>query len=210
MKELPLKLYIGKRGRKVFIDILLVAICYLIGNISSSILIGRIAAGIDIRDHGSGNAGTTNVLRTIGKKAAVATLAGDVLKGVLAVLLGRFFGGEYLAMLCGLAAFIGHIWPAVFEFRGGKGIATGMGAVIVLAPELAGICILTGLVIIIFTRYVSLGAIIGGIALPIAAFFYSPEYFIWGLVVAIIAIIKHRANIQRLLKGTESKINFNK
>ncbi len=188
------------------IKIILVIICYFVGNISSSILIGRIAAGIDIREHGSGNAGTTNVLRTIGKKAAAATLAGDILKGVAAVLLGRYFGGEDLAMLCGLSAIVGHIWPAMFGFRGGKGIATGMGAVFALSPQLAVICILIGLIVIILTKYVSLGSIIGGSILPIAAFFYSPEYFLWGLAVAAIAIVKHRANIQRLLKGTESKL----
>ena len=167
-------------------------------------------AGIDIREHGSGNAGTTNVLRTIGKKAAVATLAGDVLKGVIAVLLGRYFGGEDLAMLCGLAAIIGHIWPVIFGFRGGKGIATGIGAVLALSPQLAGICILIGLLIILFTKYVSLAAIIGVSVLPIAAYFYNSQYLLWGLAVAFIAIIKHRSNIKRLLAGTESKVSLKK
>ncbi len=194
----------------MIIKAFLVIACYLIGNISSSILIGRMVAGIDIREHGSGNAGTTNVLRTIGKKAAVATLIGDVLKGVIAVLVGRFFGGENLAMLCGFAAIIGHIWPIIFGFRGGKGIATGIGAVLALSPQLAGICILIGLLIILFTKYVSLAAIIGVCVLPIAAFFLNSQYLFWGLSVALVALIKHRSNIKRLLAGTESKVSLKK
>lgn len=194
----------------MLIKVLLVFICYLIGNVSSSILIGKMAAGIDIREHGSGNAGTTNVLRTLGRKAAAATLAGDVLKGVVAVVLGRLFGGEELAMICGLAAVIGHIWPLMFGFRGGKGIATGMGAIIVTMPILAFICIFVGIFVIAISRYVSLGSITGAAALPVAAFFLADQYFVWALFFAFIAVYTHRKNIERLIKRTETKISFSK
>lgn len=194
----------------MLIKVLVVFICYLIGNISSSILISKMIAGIDIREHGSGNAGTTNVLRTLGKKAAAATLAGDVLKGVIAVVLGRLVGGEELAMICGLVAVIGHIWPLMFGFRGGKGIATGMGAIVVTTPFLALICIIIGIVVIVISRYVSLGSITGAAALPIVAFFLDKHYFIWALFFAIIAVYTHRKNIERLINRTESKISFSK
>lgn len=195
----------------MIIKVLIVFICYLIGNISSAILISKMIAGIDIREHGSGNAGTTNVLRTLGKKAAAATLVFDVFKGVVAVLIGRFVGGEELAMICGLAAMIGHIWPAMFGFRGGKGIATGMGVIITTTPILALICIVIGIGLIIITRYVSLGSITGALLMPISAYFlYDMNYVIWGLSFAVIALYTHRSNIKRLLQGNESRISFSK
>ena len=211
MKELQLKWFIEKRGKKMLIDAIVVIISYFIGNISSSILIGRLVGGIDIRQHGSGNAGATNVLRTLGKKAAAATLAGDVLKGVIAVLIGKYFGGENLAMACGFVAFIGHIWPVLFGFRGGKGIATGIGVILTTAPFIGLICLVLGIAVIIFSRYVSLGSLVAACALPVTAYFLLNEkYAIWGLALAIIAIYKHRSNIQRLLKGEENKLSFSK
>lgn len=192
----------------MIVKILLVGISYLIGNISSAILIGKVTAGIDIREHGSGNAGTTNVLRTLGKKAAAGTLVCDVLKGVIAVLIGRFFGNEILAMLCGLAAILGHIWPVMFGFRGGKGIATGIGVILTTVPVPALICLGIGIIIISMTRYVSLGSITAAAILPIVTYFYSNEHFIWSLCISVIVIYTHRSNINRLLNGNESKISF--
>ncbi|MCG8483507.1 MAG: glycerol-3-phosphate 1-O-acyltransferase PlsY [Clostridia bacterium] len=191
-------------------NIIWVVISYFIGNVSSAILIGKVTAGIDIRDHGSGNAGTTNVLRTLGKKAAAATLVCDVLKGVIAVLIGRFFGNETLAMICGLAAILGHIWPALFGFRGGKGIATGIGVIFATVPIPAFVCLGIGVVLIVITRFVSLGSICGAVLLPIVIYFYNETYFIWALCMAVIVIYTHRSNIKRLLNGNESKISFNK
>lgn len=191
-------------------NILLVVISYFIGNISSAILIGKITAGIDIRDHGSGNAGTTNVLRTLGKKAAAATLVCDVLKGVIAVLIGRFFGSEMLAMYCGLAAILGHIWPALFGFRGGKGIATGIGVIFTTVPIPACFCLFIGVGLIALTRYVSLGSMTGAVILPIVVYFYDETYLIWSICMAIIVIYTHRSNIKRLVNGNESKISFSK
>ncbi|MFA5528463.1 MAG: glycerol-3-phosphate 1-O-acyltransferase PlsY [Peptostreptococcales bacterium] len=190
--------------------IILYVLSYFIGNISSSILICRVVAGIDIREHGSGNAGTTNVLRTVGKKAAAGTLIGDVLKGVIAVLLGRYFGGEDVAMYCGILAVIGHIWPVMFKFRGGKGIATGLGAMLALLPGPTLIILLVAVVVIALTRYVSLGSLIGAILLPVVTYFYNDAYLIPMLIMACIAIYTHRSNIKKLISGNESKISFNK
>lgn len=191
-------------------NIVMVVISYFIGNVSSAILIGRVTAGIDIREHGSGNAGTTNVLRTLGKKAAAATLICDVLKGVVAVLIGRYFGNEILAMICGLAAIIGHIWPVMFGFRGGKGIATGMGVIFTTVPIPACFCLFVGITLIALTRYVSLGSMMGAVILPIAVYFYDETYLIWSVCMAIIVIYTHRSNIKRLIHGNESKISFSK
>jgi len=194
----------------MFIDAIIIVICYLIGNISTSILVGRVTKGIDIREHGSGNAGTTNVLRVIGKKAALATLIGDVLKGVIAVIIGKMVGGEVFGLVCGIAAIIGHIWPAIFGFRGGKGVATGLGVVATAMPLLGVICIAFGIIIIASTRYVSLGSILGSCLIPVVAFFLKPEFVILGGALSILVVFTHRANIKRLINKEESKVNFSK
>ncbi len=185
------------------------AAAYFIGNISPAILIAK-ACGIDIRSQGSGNAGTTNVLRVLGKKAAIATLLIDILKGVAAVLLGRLLGGQSVAVLCGVAVFIGHIWPILFGFRGGKGIATGFGAIVSIEPilglEIAVIAILG----ILISKRVAVGSILAAAALPVLAYLIHPEYLLWSLSMGIIAIFKHRQNIKRLLHGEETKISFKK
>ncbi|MEA4987917.1 MAG: glycerol-3-phosphate acyltransferase, partial [Anaerovorax sp.] len=146
-----------------------VAIAYFIGNISPAILIAK-SFGIDIRSQGSGNAGSTNVLRVLGKKAAIATLAIDVLKGVIAVLLGRYIGGQSLAVFCGLAVFIGHIWPLLFGFRGGKGIATGFGAIVTIEPILGLEIAVIALLGIVFSKRVAVGSILAAVALPFLAY----------------------------------------
>lgn len=191
------------------ICIAVVAASYLIGNISPAILIGRMR-GVDIRKEGSGNAGTTNVLRVLGKKAAAATLAIDVLKGVAAVLLGKYFCGQDIALLCGLAAFCGHIWPVAFKFRGGKGVATALGVLVATAPPLGLGILVFAAALIAFSRRVSVGAVAAAIVFPFAAFLYDRDLVIWAATLAVIVLIKHRANIKRLLKGEEPKLNFKK
>lgn len=184
--------------------------CYLLGNISPAIILGKIIAKTDIRKHGSGNAGTTNVLRTLGPKAAVITLIVDILKGASAVWIGRYYGGQDLAMLCGLAAFAGHIWPAVYGFHGGKGIATAAGVLISVEPRLGAIVAFIALLTIALTRRVSLGALLAALALPFAANYFDPKYLSWAIIISIIIIYKHRANIKRLLAGQEPKLSFKK
>lgn len=186
-----------------------IVIAYFLGNISPAILIGRVM-GVDIRSKGSGNAGTTNVLRVLGKKAALATLAIDIAKGVAAVLLGRYIGGQDLAMVCGLAAFIGHIWPIVFRFKGGKGIATTFGVVVTVEPLLGLIAAGIAIFFIAVSRRVSLGSIVGALLVPFIAYRFDPDYLPWTVAMAIIILIKHRTNIKRLLKGEEPKLSFKK
>jgi len=184
--------------------------CYLIGNISPAIMLGRLIAHTDIRKHGSGNAGTTNVLRTLGPKAAAATLAIDISKGVVAVLIGRHFGGQDLAMLCGLTAFLGHIWPILYGFKGGKGIATAAGVVLTVEPVMGLLVAAIALTAIALTRRVSVGAILGAISLPLIGNYFDPKYLSWGIILCVIVIFKHRSNIKRLIKGEEPALSFKK
>ncbi len=187
---------------EVWLIILAAVIAYLIGNISPSILLAR-AKGIDIRKEGSGNAGTTNALRVMGKRAGVITLAVDILKGTAAVLLGLLLAGHTGSMWCVLAVFCGHVWPVFFGFRGGKGVATAFGALMGLNP-LMGLLIL-GIVVIgvLVTRRMSVGSILGAVCFPVIAFFMERDFVYFGIVIAVIILVKHRSNIVRLFKGQE-------
>lgn len=184
--------------------------CYFLGNISPAIILSKILTKKDIRTVGSGNAGTTNVLRTMGKAPAAITLIIDIAKGAIAVLIGTYFGGQDLGMLCGLAAFLGHIWPAVYGFRGGKGIATAAGVIIALEPLMGLVVATIAIGMIAISKRVSVGAIVAALSLPIISYFFDPKYVIWSCILAAIVIIKHRANIKRLIKGEEPKLNFKK
>lgn len=186
--------------------VLLILAAYLIGNFSTSYLIARLFAKIDIREYGSGNPGSTNILRTLGAKAAAFTFLGDLLKGVLAVLLAKIFGGPTLALVCGLTVVIGHNWPVFLGFRGGKGIATTMGVVLAIKPFIALVCISIGVTILFKFKYVSLASLIAITLLPFAIVIYGFNYFLFGLILALLAIYRHRENIQRLLAGNERKI----
>jgi glycerol-3-phosphate acyltransferase PlsY len=186
-----------------------IVISYFLGNISPSILIGK-AMGVDIRKEGSGNAGTTNTLRVIGKKAAAAVLAIDVLKGVAAVLLGRYIGGQELAMYCGLVVFLGHIWPAAFGFRGGKGIATAFGVALAWEPLLGLLELAIAAIFFVTAKRVSVGSIVAAIAFPIVAYNFDHNYLPVTTVMGIIVLVKHRKNIVRLVKGEEPKVSFKK
>ncbi len=190
-------------------EVLPIFAAYLIGNISPATLIAR-ASGVDIRNEGSGNPGTTNMLRVMGKKAAVFTLFIDILKGVIAVLIGKYFGGEPLAVICGLAVFAGHVFPVIYKFKGGKGIATAFGVLLALNIQMALLCLGIAAVAFVTARRVSVGSLLGAIALPVLTRFFMPDYIVVFAVMAIIVIIKHRGNIRRLLHGEEPKISFKK
>lgn len=193
------------------LDLVLVIFSYFIGNISFSYLLTKYQLKKDIREFGSGNAGTTNVLRVLGKKAAVIVLVGDVLKGVVAVAIGSLFGSkELVAILCGLAVILGHDWPILMSFKGGKGIATSIGAFLVLDTLAAVICVSIGLAIIAVKKYVSLGSIIGVAILPLVVFLLarSTEELIVAFLVSLITVYKHRSNIGRLIKGNENKLKL--
>jgi glycerol-3-phosphate acyltransferase PlsY len=181
-----------------------VVLSYLIGNINPAILLGK-AYGIDVRKEGSGNAGTTNVLRTIGRKAGIITFAVDVVKGVLPTLLPALFLGLPVAMFCGLAVILGHMWPAFYGFRGGKGVATTFGVLLALSPLFA--LILIGIVIlaVLIWRMVSLGVLLAACTGIPLGWFFHPWISLYLLCIALLIIIKHRENIRRIFQGTESK-----
>lgn len=184
-------------------------LAYFIGNFSTSYLVGKIFANIDIRQHGSGNAGSTNVLRVLGLKAGAWSFLGDSLKGVIAVLIGKSVGGQELAMLAGIFVVIGHNWPVVLKFKGGKGVATSIGVGLIIHPLSAIICIAVGLVILYRYRYVSLASISALSLLPwVYLLLEGKTYFYFGLVLAGMAVFRHRSNIDRLLKGTERKLTM--
>ena len=180
---------------------------YLIGNINPAIILGKIY-GLDIRSTGSGNAGTTNVLRTIGKKAGIITFVVDVLKGVIPVLLTVHLISLPFGLLCSIAVILGHMYPVFYGFRGGKGVATTFGVLLAVNVLLALILIGIFIVIVLIFRRVSLGVIIALIfAIPIGAQF-NVIYPLWIMIFAILIIIKHRQNIVRLVKGEEPKLSI--
>lgn len=193
-------------------DIVLTIITsYLIGNFSPAYVLGKFVKKIDIREYGSGNAGTTNALRVFGKKIGILTFLIDIGKGIIAVLLGQYIMGEGGKYVAALFVVLGHNWPALLRFKGGKGIATSLGVLFILNWKLGLISLLIGLTIIIFTRYVSLGSITASISAPIVSFFiigtFKDYLFYTTLLLAFLSIFRHRSNINRLIKGTESKIS---
>ncbi len=193
----------------IFCGIISIVLAYLIGNISPAIILGKLN-GIDIKKEGSGNAGTTNVLRVLGGKAAIITLVIDILKGFLAVKLGFFLGGYTVGALCAVAVFCGHIWPCLYNFKGGKGVATAFGAILSI-NWILGLSVLAVVAVgVVLTQRMSVGSLMGAVAFPIIAFFIEPGFVAMGCVMAIVVIIKHRANIGRLIRREEPKMNFRK
>lgn len=194
----------------MILPVIAVIVCYLLGSISFSVVLARALKGIDIRHHGSGNAGATNTLRVLGKGPAILVLALDVLKGIAAVWIGRWLGDgvQWTAALCGIAAIIGHNWPLYFRFRGGKGIATTIGvmATLFFFPALyAGIIAILSIVI---TRYVSLGSLIFVLLTPIFLA-VSGEFgpYLWtSLIIFVFAFWRHRTNIVKIVHGKENKL----
>lgn len=199
-------------GKDMYKYIIGIIISYFIGNFATSYLISKMVGKIDIRKHGSGNAGATNVLRVLGLKAALFTFLGDGLKGLAVVILADILGGKSLAMACGLAVILGHNFPVLLKFKGGKGVATSMGVFFIIDPIAALISIALGIIIIIKIRYVSLGSIIGMAILPITLFLLNRpiDIIIFGIVVGLLAIFQHRSNISRLIRGNENKISISK
>ena len=184
-------------------------VAYLLGNISPSIIMSRLK-GSDIREHGSGNAGTTNMLRTYGKKAAALTLVIDVIKGAAAVLIGRAVGGETGACVAVVAVICGHIWPCFYGFKGGKGVAASLGALLALSPRLALAVAVIAIAVMAVTRMVSAGSVAAAVSLPFLSLWLARPFFPFSVVMALIVIFKHRSNIGRIMRGEESKLDFSK
>ncbi len=197
-------------------------IAYFIGSISFSVIFSRKFAGFDVREKGSKNAGTTNVLRTVGKKVAALTLVCDILKGVIPVLIAmaanKIFNvnNPVLLYLAGIFAIIGHTFPIFFEFRGGKGVATSLGVLITLNWKIGLICLIFAIIIMAITKMVSVGSILSAILFPILTIFMAtPEQSNFGtivisLLIALLVIFNHRSNLKRIKDGTENKLSFKK
>ena len=196
-----------------FLNVLCGVIGYLLGSANSSVIVGKFH-GIDIRKHGSGNAGTTNTMRTLGKKATLYVIIGDLLKGILAYIACFYLtGGSILGgMIGGTAAIIGHVWPVYFGFKGGKGVLTSLAVVLMIDWQLALSLLGVFIIIVAITRYVSLGSVIAAILLPLtsAVLGQDAEHIVFCAIIAVLIVFMHRKNIDRLLKGTESKLSFKK
>lgn len=183
---------------------------YLIGNFSSAYILGKTFKRTDIRTYGSGNAGATNALRVFGKKLGVAAFILDILKGVLAVYIGGQIMGYKGKLIAAVLVVLGHDWPIFLKFKGGKGIATSLGVLVLLHWPTAVVCIIIGVLVIIRTKYVSLGSIIAACLVPIIGTImnrpFNKDYFVATLILGVIAIFKHRSNIKRLMEGKEFKL----
>lgn len=207
--------------------IIVAIIAYLIGSISFSVIISKKMAGFDVREKGSGNAGSTNVLRTVGKKAALITLVCDILKGVVAILIALLAGNiikgldnALLVQLAGVFVIIGHTFPIFFKFKGGKGIATSLGVLLMINWQIGLICLVFALLLMALTKMVSVGSIAAAVLFPVLVLFINQNYIvaessnwsylIFSIIIALLVIFNHRENLKRIFNGTENKISFKK
>ncbi|KAA3616729.1 MAG: glycerol-3-phosphate 1-O-acyltransferase [Calditrichaeota bacterium] len=205
--------------------LVIIFVSYLIGSFPTAIITGKLLKGIDIRQHGSGNAGGTNVFRILGKGPGIFVMAFDILKGAVAT----YFVSQiaftevgishvYLQIIAGLSAIIGHIWTIFAGFKGGKGVGTAAGMLIVLFPVAILICFVIFLLIVFTTKYVSLGSILAAVSLPVILFISQEIYnkpvepVLMGLAafIALLIVFTHRSNIQRLASGTENRMGSKK
>ena len=213
----------------MFWYIIMAIIAYLIGSINFSIIISKKMAGFDVREKGSGNAGTTNMLRSVGKKAAAITLVCDILKGVVSIVIAIIIGNisknldkELLLQIAGIAVVLGHTFPIFFGFKGGKGVATSLGVLLMSNWQIGLICLVFALVLMALTRMVSLGSCAAAVLFPVLTLFINQHYtvlregkngnvyFVYSVILAIIVLYNHRENIKRILSGTENKLSFSK
>ena len=200
-------------------------VAYLIGSISFSVIFSKKMAGFDVREKGSGNAGATNMLRSVGKKAAVLTLLCDALKGVVAIIFAIIVGAiakesdkALLVQIAGILVVVGHTYPVFFGFKGGKGVATALGVLLITNWKIGLICLVFALVIMALTRIVSAGSVVAAVLFPVLVLFMhtnytiseGSSYFVYSIILALIVAFNHRSNIQRILSGTENKISFKK
>ena len=204
--------------------IIIAIIAYAIGSINFSVLISKKMAGFDVREKGSGNAGTTNMLRSVGKKAAVITLLCDILKGVVSIGIALIAGNivknvdkAVLVQIAGILVVVGHTFPIFFEFKGGKGVATSLGVIMMINWKIGLICLVFALVIMAFSRMVSMGSVGAAILFPVLTLFINTnfiaqasgmKYFVFSIILAAIVIFNHRTNIKRIANGTENKLSF--
>lgn len=190
--------------------LLALLLSYLLGSIPNGLWLCRALWHVDLRQHGSHNIGATNAWRTLGKGPGFLVFFLDMLKGLLAVWLGEMLVGTPLVMiLCGVLAIVGHSLSLFLRFHGGKGVATGLGVILMLMPKVTVIVFLVWLLLVLATRYVSLGSIVAAALVPVLAFVfgYPALYVAFGVLAAALIIVRHRSNITRLLNGTENRIS---
>ncbi len=200
---------------------ILIILAYLIGSVPTAVWVSKWVYGIDIREHGSGNAGATNAFRILGTKAGAAVMAADMMKGFLAVKLSIFSQFPWtsepfvnLQIFLGLAAVLGHIFPIWAEFRGGKGIATLFGMILSIHPIVAASLVLVFFLMLLITRYVSLSSIAASIAFPLLILFIfnaqaqELSYRLFAIATAFLVVLTHHKNISRLISGNENKVPF--
>lgn len=200
--------------------IIAIIIAYLLGSISFSIIFSKKFAGFDVREKGSGNAGSTNVLRTVGKRAALLTLICDILKGVIAILIAilatkiwKQLDNQILKYFAGFFVILGHTFPIFFEFRGGKGVATALGVLLTLNWKIGLISLIFAIILIAFTKMVSVGSLLAAVLFPILTIFIGNTKFlciIISMLITLLVIFNHRENIKRIRNGTENKLSFKK
>ena len=206
--------------------IIMAIIAYAIGSVNFSVIFSKKFAGFDVREKGSGNAGTTNMLRSVGKKAAAITLVCDILKGVvsigIAIILGNIpnINKELLVQIAGVAVILGHTFPVFFGFKGGKGVATSLGVLLLSNWQIGLICLVFALALMVLTRMVSVGSCAAAVLFPVLTLFINDHYtvltegksgsvyFIYSVILAVIVLFNHRSNIKRILNGTENKVSF--
>ena len=205
--------------------IIVAIVAYLLGSISFSVILSKKMAGFDVREKGSGNAGATNMLRSVGKGAAALTLLADALKGVVAILFAIIVGAivkdtdkALLVQIAGIAVVLGHTFPIFFGFKGGKGIATSLGVLLMTNWKIALICLVFALVLMALTKMVSMGSVGAAILFPVLVLFINTNYtvsegssyFVYSVILAVLVAFNHRSNIKRILNGTENKLSFKK
>ena len=207
------------------VNVIMAIIAYLIGSINFSVIFSKKFAGFDVREKGSGNAGSTNMLRSVGKGAAALTLLCDVLKGVVAILIAIGIGNlvqsadkGLLVQIAGITVVIGHTFPIFFGFKGGKGVATSLGILLMTNWQIGLICLVFALVLMALTQMVSLGSCAAAVLFPVLTLFIKEHYivaeggnyFIYSVILAVIVLYNHRSNIKRMLNGTENKLSLKK
>jgi glycerol-3-phosphate acyltransferase PlsY len=189
---------------------ILLVLAYLIGSIPFGLVVGKLFYGVDVREHGSGNVGTTNVFRVLGKKAGIAVMISDILKGYVPAAIAAALFDPWVAIFIAAAPVLGHIYSIFLKGKGGKGIATGAGVVLALVPVAFAIIFSTWLILIVLTRYVSVASLVAAVMVPVLtiAFGEPLPYEIAGFLVAVLVWWAHRGNIRRLLAGEEHRVRL--
>lgn len=193
--------------------VVLMIVAYILGSIPNALWIGKVFKGIDVREHGSKNTGSTNAARVLGAKLGILTLILDISKGAIPTLIATMLLDSSISViLVGICAISGHSFSIFMKFKGGKAVATTVGVFIVLVPGAILLAAVIFFLVFGITRYVSLSSMIGAISLPIwiILFYKNIPLTIFGIIIAILIIVRHKSNIQRLLNGTESKFSINK